>query len=156
RHADALVLYHTAPHIDVFQTGQRGAAVLRRILAEGARPTTAFVKLPLVVPAERANTQDPASVSHAFRERLQELETDPPVLTAGPATVQPWLDVPELGTAVVVVADRAALAESECATLAAEVWRRRAEYLSELVPVEEAVREAHRHADGLVVLSDSA
>jgi microcystin degradation protein MlrC len=157
RHADALVFYHTAPHIDVFETGQRGAAVLRRILVEGARPTTAFVKLPLVVPAERANSQDSASVSHAFRERLQKLEADPHVLTAGLATVQPWLDVPELGTAVVVVADRdAALAESECANLAAEVWRRRAEYLPELVPVEEAVREAHRHADGLVVLSDSA
>src|SRR2546423_1242941 len=25
RQADALVLYHTAPHIDVFETGQRGA-----------------------------------------------------------------------------------------------------------------------------------
>jgi microcystin degradation protein MlrC len=25
RHADALVLYHTAPHVDVFETGQRGA-----------------------------------------------------------------------------------------------------------------------------------
>src|SRR5947209_420585 len=32
RAADALVLYHTAPHLDVFETGQRGAAVLRRIL----------------------------------------------------------------------------------------------------------------------------
>jgi microcystin degradation protein MlrC len=157
RHADALVLYHTAPHIDVFETGRRGAAALRRILVEGARPVTAFQKLQLVVPAERANTQDPASVSHAFRLRLQGLETDPRILAAGLATVQPWLDIPELGSAVLVVADRdAALAESACANLAAEVWRRRSEYLPELVPVEEAVREAHRHADGLVVLSDSA
>jgi microcystin degradation protein MlrC len=62
--ADALVLYHTAPHIDVFETGQRAAGVLRRILVEGARPVTAFQKLPLVVPAERANTQiRPVSVT---------------------------------------------------------------------------------------------
>ena len=72
RAADALVLYHTAPHIDVFETGPARAAVLRRILVDGARPVTAFQKLPLVVPAERANTQDPASVSYGFRERLQE------------------------------------------------------------------------------------
>src|SRR4029077_2344178 len=91
--ADALVLYHTAPHIDVFETGQRGAAVLRRILVEGARPVTAFQKLPLVVPAERANTQDPASVSFAFRERLQALEKRGAILSAGLATVQPWLDI---------------------------------------------------------------
>ncbi|HZY84083.1 MAG TPA: M81 family metallopeptidase, partial [Gemmataceae bacterium] len=157
RAADALVLYHTAPHIDVFETGQRGAAVLRRILVEGARPVTAFQKLPVVFPAERANTQDPASVSHGLRLRLQELEADSRVLSAGLATVQPWLDIPELGSSVLVVTDGDAdLARSECARLAAEVWERRREYLPELVPVAEAVRVAHDNADGLVVLSDSA
>jgi microcystin degradation protein MlrC len=157
RHADALVLYHTAPHLDVFETGKRGAAVLRRILIAKARPVTAFQKLPLVVPAERANTQDPGSVSHALRLRLQALEADSRVLSAGLATVQPWLDVPDLGSAVLAVTDGdGALAESACRGLAAELWRRREDYLPELVPVEEAVREAHRHAEGLVVLSDSA
>ena len=157
RHADALVLYHTAPHIDVFETGIRAAGVLRRILVAGAHPVTAFQKLPLVVPAERAHTQDPASVSHDFRLRLQALEADPRILSAGLATVQPWLDIPELGSAVLVCADGAApLADAECASLAAEVWRRRADYLPELVSVEEAVRTAHGNREGLVVLSDSA
>src|SRR5260370_21006992 len=32
--ADALVLYHTAPHIDVFETVQRAASVVRRILVD--------------------------------------------------------------------------------------------------------------------------
>jgi microcystin degradation protein MlrC len=155
--ADALVLYHTAPHLDVFETGGRGAAVLRRILVEGARPVRAFQKLPLVVPAERANTQDPDSVSHGLRLRLQELEARPGVLSAGLATVQPWLDIPEFGSAVVVVTDGdAEAARAECAGLAAEVWRRRRDYLPELVPLDEAVRAAHANADGLVVLSDSA
>lgn len=157
RHADTLVLYHTAPHIDVFETGQRGAAVLRRILVEGARPVTAFQKLPLVVPAERANTQDPESISYVLRQRLQELEADPNILAAGLATVQPWLDIPELGSAVVVVADGdAALAEARCREVAAEVWIRRRDYLPELVLVEEAVRAANEARGGLVVLSDSA
>jgi microcystin degradation protein MlrC len=155
--ADALVLFHTAPHIDVFETGQRGARVLRRILVEGARPVTAFQKLPLVVPAERANTQDPESVSHGLRQALQGLEAQPGVLCAGLATVQPWLDIPDLGSAVVVVTDGdAARARSGCARLAADVWRRRREYLPELTPLADAVRAAHDNADGLVVLSDSA
>src|SRR5204863_7592068 len=97
READALVLYHTAPHIDVFETGRRGAAVLRRILVENARPVTAFQKIPLVVPAERANTQAPESISHEFRLLLQELERRPTVLTAGLGTVEAWLDVPNVG-----------------------------------------------------------
>ncbi len=157
RSADALVLYHTAPHVDVFETGQRGAAVLRRLLIGGARPVTAFQKIPMVVPAERANTQDPASVSFAFRERLQALEARPGVLSAGLATVQPWLDIPDLGTAVLVVTDGdAALARDECASLADEVWRRRRDYLPDLIPVEDAVRQAHELQGGLVVLGDGA
>jgi microcystin degradation protein MlrC len=155
--ADALVLYHTAPHIDVFETGQRGANLLRRILFEGARPTTSFVKLPMVVPAERANTQDESSVSFGLRQRLQEMEARPEVLAAGLATVQPWLDIPELGGAVVVVTDgRPELARELAAPFAEEVWARRREYLPELVPVEEALRQAAAHRGGLVVLSDSA
>jgi microcystin degradation protein MlrC len=57
----------------------------------------------------------------------------------------------------VVVADGdGEMARSECGRLAAEVWRRRREYLPELVPVADAIRQAHDNADGLVVLSDSA
>jgi microcystin degradation protein MlrC len=157
READALVLYHTAPHIDVFETGQRGAAVLRRIVIGGARPVTAFQKLPMVFPAERANTQDPASISYCFRERLHALEARPEILCAGLATVQPWLDIPDLGNAVVIVTDGDhELARAECDRLAAEVWQHRREYLPELVPVATAVRAAHDNAEGLVVLSDSA
>ncbi len=156
RAADALVLYHTAPHVDVFETGVRAAAMLRRIL-NGARPVTAVQKLPLVVPAERANTQDPESVSHGLSATLRRWEAEPSVLAAGLATVQPWLDVPELGTAVVVVTDGdAALARDRCAELAATVWDRRRNYLPELVPVDEAVKVAHSNPAGLVVLSDSA
>ena len=157
RSADALVLYHTAPHIDVFETGQRGAAVLRRILVEGVRPVTAFQKMPLVVPAERANTQDSASVSYGLRERLQALEREPGILSAGLATVQPWLDIPEMGSSVLVVSEGdGERARTACNDLAAEVWRRRREYLPELVSVADGVRAAHEEPEGLVVLSDSA
>jgi len=158
KNADALVPFHTVPHIDVFETGQRGAAVLRRILIGGAHPTMAFQKIPMVVPAERANTQDPASVSYAFLRRLEEIEAHPKALAAGLATVQPWMDIPELGSAVLVVTDGAPeLAEEWCAALAARTWDRRHDYLPELIPVEEAVRDAARGQDaGLIVLSDGA
>lgn len=155
RAADALVLYHTAPHIDVFETGQRGAAVLRRILG-GARPVTAFQKLPLVVPAERADTQNPDSISFTLREQLEFWERDPRVLVAGLATVQPWLDIPELGSAVVVVTDGdPKTARERCAGLAAQIWNGRRDYLPQLVSVEEGARIAFDEQDGLVVLSDS-
>src|SRR6185437_2817681 len=135
----------------------RGAAVLRRILVDEVRPVTAFQKLPLVVPAERANTQDPASVSYSLRERLQALEREPDILSAGLATVQPWLDIPELGSSVVVVsAGDDERARTICGDIAVEVWKRRREYLLELVSVADGVRTAYENPEGLVVLSDSA
>src|SRR5262245_50058068 len=70
QYADALVLYHTTPHVDVMATGRRGARLLRRILVDGARPVSALVRLPSVFPVEKANTQDAASPSFAIRESL--------------------------------------------------------------------------------------
>jgi len=155
--ADALVLYHTAPHVDVFETGQRGVAVLRRILVGGARPVTALVKVPCVLPAERANTELASGVSAELKCKLQQLEARPEVLTAGLATVQPWLDVPQLGSAVIVTTDgQPDLAEQASRDLAAELWQRREEYMPELWSIEDAVRMAHENRAGLVVLSDAA
>jgi microcystin degradation protein MlrC len=155
RAADALVLFHTAPHIDVFETGQRGAALLRRMLIDGARPVTAFQHVPVVFPAERANTERGAGLSWELKQALIALEATPGVLTAGLATVQPWLDVPDLVTTVLVTTDGdAATAIEQCARIATQVWQRREEYLPTLVPHEQAVREAFDHGAGLVVLGD--
>jgi microcystin degradation protein MlrC len=159
KHADVLTLYHTAPHIDVMATGKRGAAALQRILVDGVKPRTAFRKLPMVVPAERANTQNPDSFSYHVRKTLEGWERNPFVLSAGLATVQPWLDIPDLGTAVVIVCtDDAppAWGDNACAELAKAVWEHRRDYLPELVSITDAVRAAHAQAEGLTVLSDSA
>jgi microcystin degradation protein MlrC len=157
--ADVLTLYHTAPHVDVMNTGKRGAKALRRLLIDGARPVTVFRKLPLVLPAERANTQDPDSVSYNIRKLLEGWERNHFVLSAGLATVQPWLDIPDLGSAALVVCTQEAppgWGETSCASLAQEVWDHRRDYLPELVDIADAVRAAHQQADGLTVISDSA
>jgi microcystin degradation protein MlrC len=131
--------------------------VLKRLLAGNSHPVTAFCKVPCVLPAERANTEAAAGVSADLKGQLQALERRPEVLAAGIATVQPWLDIPELGSAVVVTTDgQPKLAQRLCGELATELWQRRREFLPEQVTVEEGVRLAHDQASGLVVLSDAA
>jgi microcystin degradation protein MlrC len=158
RSADVLTLYHSAPHIDVMATGKRGAAALRRILIDGVRPVTAFRKLLMVVPAERANTQDPASFSYGVRKTLEGWERNDFVLSAGLATVQPWLDIPDLGSAVLVCTDStsAAWGEHACGELAREVWQHRKDYLPDLVTIPHALDAAQDRPDVLTVISDSA
>ncbi|HEY2411093.1 MAG TPA: M81 family metallopeptidase [Pirellulaceae bacterium] len=155
--ADALVLYHTIPHIDLLETGQRAANLVRRVLIDRAKPCTAFVKVPCVLPAERANTELPSGASADLKRKLQALESRPEVLTAGLATVQPWLDIPNLGSAVVITTnDQPQLATELASEIASEVWSRRHEYLPELVSIQDAVARSYANPSGLVVLSDAA
>ena len=156
RAADVLVTYHSMPHVDIFETGQRGAEVLRRMLYQGAKPTTAFCKIPAVVPAENSSTEAEAGIAVDLKRRVVELETRPHVLSAGIAPVQPWMDIPQFGSSVIVTTDNDPDAAREaCVSVAEEFWRRRREYLPTLVSVEEAVRLAHDQS-GLTVLSDAA
>lgn len=155
--ADCLVLFHTAPHVDVFETGERGAKALRQILIDGARPVTAFQKIPAVPQVERANTEVASGISVDLKRRLQALEGRPEVLSAGLATVQPWLDIPEFGSAVVVTTNgNAELAKELCGSVANEFWSRRGEYAPTLVSIADGVRKAFENASGVVVLSDAA
>ena len=154
--ADALVLFHTIPHVDVQNTGRRGAELLRRMLFEGARPTTAWQPVPVVLPAEVANSEEPGNIAALRKARLQFWEQQPRVLTSGVATVQPWLDVPNLGSAVVAVTDNdEQLAKQICAELASDLWQAKKQYLPQLTELPDAVQIALQ-SEGLTVLSDSA
>lgn len=155
--ADVLVPYHCMPHIDIFETGARAADVLRRILFDGAQPCVAFSKIPAVVPAERSSTEAATGVAVEFKQELIRLEAEPRILAAGLTPVQPWLDIPELGSSVLVTTDRdPAFACEAAGQLADKFWHRRREYLPDLISVEEAVQRALAVSDGLVVLSDAA
>ena len=155
---NVLVTYHSMPHIDIFETGQRGTEVMRRILMEAVDPVTAYQRVPVVLPAERSNTEADSGAASQRKRRLVELEKSEGVLTAGVTVVQPWMDVPELCSAVVVTTDgNEDLAAAHCAELATTLWDTRYEYVPELVSVSHAVQRAHQNQEnGLSVLSDAA
>jgi microcystin degradation protein MlrC len=165
---------------DMYQTGVRGAAALRRILA-GAEPVTAFVRIPLVVPPEKANTQaTPAQVQAgacsscppAMLAQVQHLEAQPWCLSAGVSLTQPWLRVDDFGSSVVVTAAHGgarAKAAAAAERLAASLWELRESFLPRmglpdsggtLVPHPAAVAAAAEHARvpgaGLVVIGDGS
>jgi microcystin degradation protein MlrC len=155
--ADALVLFHTIPHVDVVSTGARGARVLERILYEGAKPKMAWQPVPVVLPAELANSELAGNVAADRKARLLEMERDLRVLAAGVATVQPWLDVPGLCSAAVVVTDGDdSLAAQFCDELSGSLWNRRQDYLPALVELPAAIRQAFEAPAGLTVLSDGS
>lgn len=98
QYADLLVGYHACPHLDSFETGQRAAAGLRQMIEENVRPVTYSRKLPMITAAENHNTF--TGIPARLYRRLEELERDADVLSAGLYMAMPWFDVPNLGWSV--------------------------------------------------------
>ncbi len=153
---DAMVAYHTAPHIDAFETGVQAAQVLMQILKEGIQPKMGFAKIPFLLPGEMAQTAlDPMA---SMMRMVQEIEQHPDVLSASLANGHCWADIPDIGVAAVVVTKGdAELAQAEATRLASTFWARRAEFgvSAEAYPVEAAIEQAMAAKESTVFLSDS-
>jgi microcystin degradation protein MlrC len=152
--ATAIVGHRTQPH-DTYDTGRMGAQVMLRILYEGAKPVTAWRKLPLLSHQEQFLTaQGPMKT---WFDRARAVEADRRVLQASNYPMQPWLDVAEGGWSTVVCTDNdRALAEKLADELADLAWSLRADFQKkDAVPIDDAVRMGDRAPKGIVVLSDT-
>src|SRR3954452_12847073 len=125
--ADAIVGYHTYPHVDMFETGQKAARLLLRILKRECRPTMAFRKLPLIIPAE--NSQTHRGPMAKLIQSAQSLEASGKAEAVSVFPVQPWMDIAEMGCAVVAVTnDDPRAAQKHADALAARLWNNKAAY----------------------------
>lgn len=156
RHADVLVGYHTCPHVDSFQTGQRAARALRQMLNDGVRPITTWRKLPMITAAENHHTftGPPAPL---YRQ-LERLEREEGVLSAGLYMAMPWFDCAQLGWAVTLTtADRNPRGDRIVDELAADCWDLRGEMETvERFGPAEVVQKALHHGGHPVVIGDGA
>jgi microcystin degradation protein MlrC len=155
RSATALIGYHTAPHVDMFETGQKAARVLAETVRGALRPTTALVRLPMLLPPENSthNWGPLAKVLHAALE----MERAGTLVHGGVYPVQPWLDTEDAASSVVAITDRAqGVAHEQASRLAAAFWARRGEFVCKLVPPDRAVAQALSRDSGTVILCDSA
>jgi microcystin degradation protein MlrC len=154
--ADAIAGFRTSPHIDQRDTGQRAARVMVRMLKAGGRPTGAYIKIPMVVPASTHIHHLPGPYQRLMQTAAATESTQ--VLAADVFTVQPWLDIEDLGFAAVVYTDNdPELAAAVAADLAELAWSEREAFMElQLVPIDEAIARAVAAPTGPVVLSDLA
>ena len=150
--------YHTCPHVDIFEVGERSMELLIHRL-RGGRPTLAWVQIPMMASAEGHDTNvEPVA---SIISRLKEMITEPQVLDGALFMTQPWLDVPELGwTALVVTDGDPELAKRYASELAEMAWDRRSQILAPKVEIVDAMAQicavSHDPDLGPFVLSDGA
>ena len=152
--SDAIVAYHTYPHVDFKQTGARAARLLLAILSDAARPVTARVRIPMLVRGDELITTT-GTFGQVIRE-AEEFERLPAGLSAGVIIGNPFTDVPNLRSNSFAVANGdPQLAVGQAIRLARQMWARRHGMQAKLTGLDEAVALAAETA-GTSVLMDAA
>lgn len=152
---DAIVVYHTYPHVDFFETGERAARLLLRVMAGEVRPVTAKVAIPALV---RGNELITATGSFGQSMRLaQKIEASPKGLSAGMFIGNPFTDVPALQSYSFVVTDNdPEMAKREAIRLAEGFWANHEKMQVPLVSLTEMVRIVQATDKGTLGLVDAA
>lgn len=153
--SDAIVAYHTYPHVDFFETGQRAARLLLKILDGQAKPVTAKVAIPALVRGDELIT-----ATGLFGESIrmaQQIENGPGGLSAGMFIGNPFTDVPALQTYSFVVTDNDPhLAQREALRIADSFWKNREQMFVPLKSLREMQQIAMEHRQGTLGLVDAA
>ena len=155
RCADVLVGYNTAPHVDMLETGKRGAEIIISLIKKKTSTCTVLKKLPMLVHADKmVTTQEPLV---AFFKKVQTTRERDDIISVSLFSSWGLCDVRETGPSVVVSSScNEQLAEKEASFLAQEFWDLRDYFLMKHLSIEEALDRAMEIEGGPVVLLDPA
>lgn len=154
RDSDIMVAFHTYPHVDQYETGERSARSLIRLLEGGLKPTVARVRVPLLVRGDELITET-GLFGQAIRT-CQEFEATNDGLSAAVIIGNPFTDVPNLRTNTIVTTDNDPRRAQEVAeSLARFMWNNRERMQAPLTSIDDAIQMA-TETSGLTVFSDAA
>ena len=154
RQIDGLTLYHTYPHVDFADTGARAARLLLALMTSDVRPVIARVAIPTLVRGNELITAT-GCYGDLIRE-CQRIERDGSALAAGIMIGNPFTDVPELCTQVLVTCeDDPGLAQAEALRLAGEFWPQRHKMQANLIALPRAIAQAQT-MKGPLLFTDAA
>ncbi len=154
RNIDGLSIYHTYPHVDFGTTGERAARLLLRLMDRPTRTTIARVVMPALVRGDELITKS-GCYGDMIRE-CQRIERDGTAMSAGIMIGNPFTDVPELCSQVIVMTeDDEATAKAEAVRLSEEFWPQRHRMQGKFIGLERAIAQA-RTMQGPVLFTDAA
>lgn len=120
---DLATSHRMSPHEDARLTKARAMANLARCVRDGIRPLRAWVRVPVLLPGERACTRD--EPARSIYGRLGTIETKPGIIDAAVWIGYAWADEPRCGAAVVVTGTDRDATLREARALAKSYWEAR-------------------------------
>jgi len=152
---DYICGFHEYPHTDQYETGARAARLLVSHL-QGTPLKTAYATIPMIAPAHAYTTREGGL--RDLLEGARELVETGEIADFSIFEAQPWLDVPEFSSAIVVTAADEMTAKRVANDLVLRHFALREELQgSPLMSIEEVIKRAlDNKTDKPVVLVDSA
>lgn len=154
KNADVVCGYHTYPHVDFYEVGQRAARLLLDRL-NGKSFDMIAADVPALLPPAGYTT-----LNGAFKElmdRAVAMVDQGKLLDVSIFPVQPWLDIKEISSRIVAVSEDGKQAERFVKELAQGLFDLRDAAQPELYGVDEIIDIAEKNTTGKpVILADSA
>ena len=123
---DLATSHRLSPHEDAPLTRKRAVANLVTCLDRGVRPVKAWVRVPVLLPGERACTRD--EPARSIYGGLAEIERRAEIIDAAVWIGYAWADEPRCGAAVVVTGTDADATLREARGLAERYWDARSRF----------------------------
>lgn len=140
KHATVVTGYHTYPHVDMYEAGQRAARILARTLAGEIRPVMVWGNKPMLPHVMRQGTH--AEPNRSLQARCMAYEQGD-ALAASLFVGFPNADIENAGLSVVVCTNGDEEKARELRdSLLDEAWRERAQFLYAGEPLEASVARA--------------
>ncbi len=135
---DALIAYRENPHLDQRQRGEEAARLMVATLQGATRPVVAASYPLLAINIERQLSFAEPMLS--VQRELERVRVLPGILSASVTMGFPYADVPEMGSAFIVVADGdPTLAQREADRLGNWLWENRERFRGEMISPAEAL-----------------
>ena len=149
---DALTAYRTNPHLDQRARGHEAATLMVRAVRGEIRPTMHAEFPPLAINIERQMTDEPHL--RPLYELADEQLRHERALTNSIVLGFPYADVNEMGSSVIAVSNEdELLARTMAGDLATCLWRRREDFVGQMIGIDEALARCER-LEGPVCLLD--
>lgn len=154
KNADVVCGHQTYPHVDIYETAHRAGVMCMRLL-EGKPTCMAAVHIPMMTPPVGYN-----SLEYPFKGVIdsgKQLMSEGVILDFTVFNVQPWMDIPQIASAVVAVAEDEVTAKRHADALAKQFFDNRDGYWPDLMSVDEIIDLAEKEETAKpVILVDSA
>lgn len=154
KEVDAVVGYRTYPHIDMAETGRKAARIIHELLITRSRAYTYWLPIPLLAPPQCATTDRPPVRDTV--DRLDSVFHPDGAFSSSFFCVQPWLDIKEIASCLLVVARSPdERIPDKMQDLAKELWDRRTDFVVDWVEPQGLMAAIRKEQRKPVIVSEA-